>query len=149
MDENRDERIRRRAHEIWEREGRPEGRHDEHWSQAAAEIDSEGRAGTKRRTRAAASRDVPAQMRESLPEAPGVLAPDTVDTVRKAGVRKRTASSAGVTGTAAGTASTSTTGARGKGTRAAAESLTRMGEGGDGTASSTGRGRARGRATQA
>jgi hypothetical protein len=28
------ERIRRRAHEIWEREGRPEGRHKEHWAQA-------------------------------------------------------------------------------------------------------------------
>lgn len=31
---DREERIRRRAHEIWEREGRPEGREREHWDQA-------------------------------------------------------------------------------------------------------------------
>jgi hypothetical protein len=37
MAENRDERIRQRAYEIWEREGRPEGSHDEHWRRAAEE----------------------------------------------------------------------------------------------------------------
>jgi Protein of unknown function (DUF2934) len=36
------ERIRQRAHEIWEREGRPEGRHAEHWAQAGQEIEAEG-----------------------------------------------------------------------------------------------------------
>ncbi|MFC7543950.1 DUF2934 domain-containing protein [Siccirubricoccus deserti] len=36
------ERIRRRAHEIWEREGRPEGRHEEHWAQACREIEGGG-----------------------------------------------------------------------------------------------------------
>jgi Protein of unknown function (DUF2934) len=35
------ERIRRRAHEIWEREGRPEGRHEEHWTQARREVEAE------------------------------------------------------------------------------------------------------------
>lgn len=35
MDE---EAIRRRAHEIWEREGRPEGREAEHWERARAEL---------------------------------------------------------------------------------------------------------------
>lgn len=45
MDE---ERIRRRAHEIWEREGRPQGRENEHWNQARLELaDEEGsRSGT-------------------------------------------------------------------------------------------------------
>jgi hypothetical protein len=33
-----EERVRRRAHEIWEREGRPEGRHDQHWQQAKDEL---------------------------------------------------------------------------------------------------------------
>lgn len=33
-----DEKIRRRAYEIWEREGRPEGRESEHWQMAAAEL---------------------------------------------------------------------------------------------------------------
>ncbi|PBC02781.1 DUF2934 domain-containing protein [Mesorhizobium sp. WSM3860] len=39
---DREERIRRRAHEIWERAGRPEGRQQEHWDQAVQEIESEG-----------------------------------------------------------------------------------------------------------
>lgn len=45
MQGDREERIRRRAHEIWEREGRPEGQHDAHWARACAEIDDEDRAG--------------------------------------------------------------------------------------------------------
>ena len=36
-----EDRIQRRAHEIWEREGRPEGRHEEHWAQARREIEAE------------------------------------------------------------------------------------------------------------
>ena len=36
------ERIRQRAHEIWEGEGRPEGRHAEHWTQASREIEAQG-----------------------------------------------------------------------------------------------------------
>lgn len=36
-----DERIRQRAHEIWEEEGRPEGREYSHWLRARAEIRAE------------------------------------------------------------------------------------------------------------
>lgn len=36
-----DDRIRRRAYEIWEREGRPEGREAEHWAAAQAELERE------------------------------------------------------------------------------------------------------------
>ncbi len=32
MDE--DEKIRRKAHQLWEAEGRPEGRHESHWTEA-------------------------------------------------------------------------------------------------------------------
>ncbi len=35
-------RIRERAHEIWIREGRPEGRQSEHWHQAEQELAREG-----------------------------------------------------------------------------------------------------------
>jgi hypothetical protein len=35
------ERIRTRAYEIWEREGRPHDRHHEHWDRAVTEIASE------------------------------------------------------------------------------------------------------------
>lgn len=34
MDEELEERIRRKAHEIWESEGRPHGRAEMHWDQA-------------------------------------------------------------------------------------------------------------------
>ena len=34
MHQGDDEHIRRKAYEIWESEGRPEGRHDEHWRRA-------------------------------------------------------------------------------------------------------------------
>lgn len=36
------DRISRRAHQIWEAEGRPEGRHAEHWAQAQEELRQEG-----------------------------------------------------------------------------------------------------------
>jgi Protein of unknown function (DUF2934) len=32
------DRIERRAYALWEKEGRPEGRADEHWHQAEAEV---------------------------------------------------------------------------------------------------------------
>ena len=40
-DMDKEQRIRKRAHEIWERDGRPEGQHDEHWDQARREIEDE------------------------------------------------------------------------------------------------------------
>lgn len=36
------ERIRRRAHELWESEGRPHGRDSDHWTQAEAEVRGAG-----------------------------------------------------------------------------------------------------------
>jgi hypothetical protein len=41
MNDDREERIRARAHEIWENAGRPEGLDKEHWEQASREIDEE------------------------------------------------------------------------------------------------------------
>jgi hypothetical protein len=38
MAEDRDEKIRRRAHEIWEAEGRPDGKEADHWQRAAREL---------------------------------------------------------------------------------------------------------------
>jgi hypothetical protein len=45
MDTGKEERIRTRAHEIWEREGRPEGDHERHWQQAMREIEEEDAVG--------------------------------------------------------------------------------------------------------
>lgn len=38
---DRESRIRERAHALWEAEGRPDGRHDAHWSQAEREADAD------------------------------------------------------------------------------------------------------------
>ncbi|WP_250516819.1 DUF2934 domain-containing protein [Caballeronia sp. INDeC2] len=40
-DQKEQDRIRRRAYEIWEREGSPEGRAEEFWEQAIASISAE------------------------------------------------------------------------------------------------------------
>ncbi|WP_158815633.1 DUF2934 domain-containing protein [Methylocapsa sp. S129] len=36
-----EQKVRDRAHAIWQAEGRPEGRHLEHWRQAQSEIERE------------------------------------------------------------------------------------------------------------
>lgn len=43
MQDSREDRIRRRAHAIWEREGHPDGRHEVHWAQARSEVEAEER----------------------------------------------------------------------------------------------------------
>jgi hypothetical protein len=53
MADDKQNRIRQRAHEIWEREGRPEGAHERHWQQAEGEIATEDGKG---RRKSAASR---------------------------------------------------------------------------------------------
>ncbi|WP_424134785.1 DUF2934 domain-containing protein [Roseomonas chloroacetimidivorans] len=46
MQEEKDQdRIRERAHALWEQQGRPEGRHEEHWLQAEQELSSAGAPG--------------------------------------------------------------------------------------------------------
>lgn len=41
MEDDRETELQNRAYSIWEREGRPDGAHDDHW--AAAEREIEGR----------------------------------------------------------------------------------------------------------
>lgn len=38
MNEQDDDRIRTRAYQLWEEEGRPEGKHEDHWQRASREI---------------------------------------------------------------------------------------------------------------
>ncbi|QND65481.1 DUF2934 domain-containing protein [Mesorhizobium loti] len=45
MTDDRQERIRNRAHQIWLQEGQPAGHHERHWHQAAADVDQEDAAG--------------------------------------------------------------------------------------------------------
>ncbi len=44
--DSREERIRRRAYELWEQNGRPDGGEMAFWLQAEQEIDASGRQGT-------------------------------------------------------------------------------------------------------
>ncbi|TPK81133.1 DUF2934 domain-containing protein [Mesorhizobium sp. B2-4-12] len=46
MADDRQERIRNRAHKIWQEEGQPAGQHERHWHQATADIDREDATGT-------------------------------------------------------------------------------------------------------
>ena len=39
MDDDREHRIRERAHDLWQAEGRPDGRHERHWLAAEEEFD--------------------------------------------------------------------------------------------------------------
>ena len=41
MDQDRERRIHERAYALWQSEGRPEGRHEEHWRQAREAVDGE------------------------------------------------------------------------------------------------------------
>lgn len=45
MSDNRQERLQQRAYEIWESEGRPNGRDREHWEQAEREVTGDRAAG--------------------------------------------------------------------------------------------------------
>ena len=100
------ERIRRRAHELWESEGRPHGRDSDHWTQAEAEIRGAGAleptekaAGSRKKTatskaagkstRAASESlsevaSTPAEGAKSAPAKPAKIKPATATTKPKA-----------------------------------------------------------------
>jgi hypothetical protein len=67
MDDEREMRIRERAHEIWEREGRPEGAQEEHWRRASEEIDAENQGGSSAAESGVAN---PAQPGAAIPGGP-------------------------------------------------------------------------------
>ena len=41
MDDGREDRIRARAYELWQRDGSPDGRENDHWIEAEQEVDAE------------------------------------------------------------------------------------------------------------
>lgn len=67
MTDDRHERIRQRAHEIWEQAGRPEGAHIEHWEQATAEIDGAGKPKKPAKKAAAPKADKPKAAKTEKP----------------------------------------------------------------------------------
>ena len=49
MNPSRQEDIRRRAHEIWEQEGKPEGKEAEHWDRAMRELEGQNHSASEGR----------------------------------------------------------------------------------------------------
>jgi hypothetical protein len=63
-----EQRVRERAHAIWEAEGRPEGRHAEHWQQALSEIEREKEALASPAKEVGSPIVTPAETKASEPE---------------------------------------------------------------------------------
>lgn len=53
---DRQDRIRHRAHAIWEKQGRPHGADYQHWDQATREVDAEDAAAKKPAAKASVSK---------------------------------------------------------------------------------------------
>jgi hypothetical protein len=66
MESETERRVRERAYEIWLREGKPHGRHAQHWEAAQAEIAAEER---EEKASSAAARPAPSPG-EAAPERP-------------------------------------------------------------------------------
>ena len=56
MTDDRQDRIRQRAHAIWENRGRPHGQDREHWDQATREVDAEEAVAKTKKPASAASK---------------------------------------------------------------------------------------------
>jgi len=57
MADAREQRIRAKAHALWEADGRPEGREREHWEQAAKLVEEEERQAARAKVDPAAAKD--------------------------------------------------------------------------------------------
>ncbi|MEW9806415.1 DUF2934 domain-containing protein [Mesorhizobium sp. ZMM04-5] len=79
MTDDRQHRIRQRAHAIWESEGRPHGHDRQHWDRATREIDAEdlGAAAKKKPSRAASPAKPKATTTKAkvVPKAPAARKP--------------------------------------------------------------------------
>jgi hypothetical protein len=86
MDDH-NERIRQRAHEIWEEEGRPEGREYSHWVRARAEIgDEEGETPERASKADIALNALPPG---TVPENPTAENPDRIVQLRPVPLKKK------------------------------------------------------------
>ncbi|HVC51475.1 MAG TPA: DUF2934 domain-containing protein [Stellaceae bacterium] len=72
-------RVRARAYAIWEAEGQPHGRHEDHWHRAAREITGEDAASAPRPRRATSAKAAPQpsspQAKKPSPARPAAAAP--------------------------------------------------------------------------
>ena len=71
MSQDRDDKIRKIAYDLWQREGSPEGRELEHWDEATRQVDREEGDGDKS---IGGSKAAAAQAATRQPDPPGVRA---------------------------------------------------------------------------
>jgi hypothetical protein len=71
MSDDREQRVKQRAYELWEQSGRPSGRHDDHWDQARRETEQQDQGRT---TEAQAPTVDAAAKRGATKRAPGASA---------------------------------------------------------------------------
>jgi hypothetical protein len=83
---DREQRIRTRAYEIWEREGQPNGRHHEHWAMALKEIVDEDLASGRVMTDALVSEAAPRPAKARRTTAPAANSSAAARSSRKAPV---------------------------------------------------------------
>lgn len=76
-----DERIRDRAYALWEREGQPEGRAEEHWRQARSDVEAED---------AGSGLESPDTLPDPAPSASSAQAPSQKPASRPKGLAART-----------------------------------------------------------
>ncbi len=102
-DKNFHELVRARAHLLWEQEGRPEGKAEEHWRRAASLVESERDAGPAPANAAqteVAGEDTGARRLRKTPSSPGKAAAAsktaTASTARREQDRKHPAGEAGL-----------------------------------------------------
>ena len=93
MADDREDRIRKRAHAIWEKEGQSHGSAQRHWEQATADVDAEDRAaspqpGKKARAGAGQKASSPDTMQLG---AGAAIAEHSKDTTAPAAVKKAAA----------------------------------------------------------
>ena len=87
MRSNRQKQVEQRAHDIWVAEGRPHGKHDEHWHRAEREIAQEEGDGRTGRRAAAAPAKSTAASKAGASKGPA----KTGATAKKTGAASRTA----------------------------------------------------------
>ncbi len=90
-----DARIREKAYAIWEREGRPDDRHEEHWARARREIEAESGAAAKRtaepRTEETAAEAAPAKAKSGAAKASRKKSPAAEPEAKAAPVKEKSA----------------------------------------------------------
>jgi hypothetical protein len=91
-----EDRIRKRAYELWERDGAQHGKDQDHWHQAALEIEEEDRKASRKPKRGKADQSEAMKAAEAAARAHGFSLEEVAKDDEKPGKKKRAASTASV-----------------------------------------------------